>query len=59
MKKREWVRRKLARAKKYLGHPHGQWQSAHDLAESDFKVWSAHLEDIEKEIRELEEDLGR
>lgn len=59
IKKRAWVKHKLARAKKYLGHPHGQWQSAHDLAESDFKVLSAHLENIEDEIKELEKDLGR
>jgi len=56
LKKRDKVRRKLERVKKYLGHPHGQWQSAHDLAESDFKVYSDYLENIEKEIKKLEDE---
>lgn len=44
----------LDRAKKNLGHPHGSWQSAHDLAESEFKVYTAHLESIEQELDRLE-----
>jgi len=57
LKKREKAREKLDRAKKALGHPHLDFMSAHDLAESDFKVWSAYLADIEKEIKELEDLL--
>jgi hypothetical protein len=47
------IERKLKQAKKNLDHPHGQWQSAHDLAESQFHVYSAHLESIEKELEKL------
>lgn len=57
--KREWVREKIERAKKSLGHPHGQWQSAHDLAESDHKVLEALLEEIEEELDQLKEYLGK
>lgn len=50
----------LNHAKKNLGHPHGSWQSAHDLAESEFKVYSAHLESIEQELDQLEkQNRGR
>ena len=59
LKKRVWVSQKLDSARKRLGHPHLDFMSAHDLAESDFKVYSAYLEDIEKEISELEEELKR
>jgi len=59
LKKREWMKEKLDSARKRLGHPHLDFMSAHDLAESDFKVYSALLEDIEEEIRELEKNLGR
>ena len=59
LKKSEWVRKKINRTKKYLGHPHGQWQSAHDLADSDFKVYTAYSEDIEKELVELEKELEK
>jgi hypothetical protein len=57
IKKRAWVLEKLDRARKNLGHPHLDFMSAHDLAESDFKVWTAYLDDIEKEIEELEPEL--
>jgi hypothetical protein len=55
LKKRRETQKKLARAKKYLGHPHGQWQSAHDLAESDCLLYEARLKEIEKEIGELKD----
>lgn len=58
LRKRESARKKLDRAKKGLGHPHLDFMSAHDLAESDFKVYSAYLEDLDKEIEELEELLN-
>lgn len=58
LKKRELARKKLDRAQKGLGHPHLDFMSAHDLAESDFKVYSAYVEDLNKEIEELEELLN-
>lgn len=58
-KKREAARKRLEEAKKGLGHPHLDFMSAHDLAESDFKVYSAYLEDIESEIAELEKKLKK
>lgn len=54
LKKREFVKKKLEEAKKRLGHPHLDFMSAHDLAESEFNLYSAHLEEIEKEIQEIE-----
>jgi|GEM_PF-3243111 hypothetical protein len=57
LKKREIAREKLDSAKMRLGHPHLDFMSAHDLAESEFGVFSAHLEEIEKEISELEKAL--
>lgn len=50
LKKKEKAVRKLADIGPKLGHPHGDGQSAHDLAEVEFKVWTAYLEDIEKQI---------
>jgi hypothetical protein len=44
---------KISYLKKNLGHPHGDWQSAHDLAESDYKVYVALLEDVDKQILKL------
>lgn len=58
LEKRKMAREKLERALHALDHPHGQWQSAHDLAESDLKVWTAYLEDIEKELKELGANEG-
>ena len=57
LKKIEIARAKLDSARKRLGHPHLDFMSAHDLAESEFGVWSAHLRDIEKEISELKKEL--
>lgn len=57
--KREWAREKLDRAKKSLGHPHLDFMSAHDLAEKDFQVWIAYLEDIEEQIKVLKEKLKK
>ncbi len=54
IKKRNKARIRLDRAKKSLDHPHGQWQSSHDLADGEFKVFSDYLDGIEKAIEELE-----
>ena len=63
LKKKEKAEKKLAEIKPKLSHPHGDAQSTHDQADQDFRVWSAYLEDIEKELRELERSkrtqLGR
>ena len=59
LKKKKWAQGKLSRAKKALGHPHLDFMSAHDLAESDFNLWSAYLEDLEKEIESLGKKLGK
>jgi len=53
LKEKEKAEAKLADIKLRLGHPHGDFMSVHDLAETEFNVWSAHLEDIEKQILEL------
>ena len=50
--------KKIDDLKKNLSHPHGDWQSGHDLAESDHKVYLALLEETEEEIRDLERKLG-
>lgn len=59
LKKRRWAQAKLSRAKEALGHPHLDFMSAHDLAESDFKLWSAYLEDIERELESLKKKLSK
>jgi hypothetical protein len=59
LKRKVWVEEKLDSAKKRLGHPHLDFMSAHDLAESDFNLWTAHLEEIEKEITELEKQIKK
>jgi hypothetical protein len=51
--KREKLVQKISYLKKNLGHPHGDWQSAHDLAESDYKVYVALLEDVDEQIIKL------
>ncbi len=51
------IQKMLDRSKKNLGHPHLDFMSAHELAESQFHVYSAHLELIEEEIRKIEELL--
>ncbi|MGD8744538.1 MAG: hypothetical protein PVJ52_03015 [Candidatus Woesebacteria bacterium] len=50
LQRRKEITKRILKVKKNLDHPHGQWQSAHDLAESEYKVLVAHLEAIEKEI---------
>lgn len=57
--RREKTRERLDRARHALGHPHLDFMSAHDLAESDFKVNEALLADINQEIDELEKELGK
>jgi len=37
-----------------LSHPHGDAQSIHDLADQEFRVWSAYLDELEEEIGKLE-----
>lgn len=44
---------KLDSARKRLGHPHLDFMSSHELAESEFNLWTAHLEEIDKELEEL------
>jgi len=53
LKKREVALNKLDSAKKRLGHPHLDFMSAHELAESEFNLWTAHLKEIEDELAEL------
>lgn len=53
LKEKSKAEAKIADLKTKLGHPHLDFMCVHDLAESEFNVWSAHLEDIEKQIREL------
>ena len=53
LKKREEALTKLDSARKRLGHPHLDFMSSHELAESEFGLWSARLEEIEKELAEL------
>jgi len=53
IKRREVALNKLDSARKRLGHPHLDFMSSHELAESEFNLWTAHLEEIEKELAEL------
>ncbi|MDO8551649.1 MAG: hypothetical protein Q7S03_03165 [bacterium] len=53
LKKKEEALVKLSDVRQKLNHPHGDGQSAHDLAETEFNVYSSYLEDIEKQIFEL------
>jgi hypothetical protein len=55
LKKREVTLKKLDSARKRLGHPHLDFMSSHELAESEFNLWNARLEEIEKELEELKE----
>jgi hypothetical protein len=56
LKKKEKVERKLAEIKPRLGHAHLDFMSVHDLAETEFKVYSAYLADIQKQIIKLENE---
>jgi len=49
----------LDRARKHVSHPHSSWQSVHDQAELEFKVYTAHLESIEAELAKLKRKKGR
>jgi hypothetical protein len=55
---RKKIKKMLNRTKKNLGHPHLDFMSVHDLAESQYKVYSAHLESVEEEIKKLEKRRG-
>lgn len=52
--KKQEAERKLAEIKPKLSHPHGDAQSIHDLADQEFRVWSAYLDELEEEIGKLE-----
>lgn len=57
--KRERARANLDRAKKGLGA--GSWHedTTFELADQEFRLWSTRLEEIEKEIKELEKALKK
>jgi hypothetical protein len=54
VKKRDWARKKLKRAKEALGA--GSWHedASYELADSDYRVWTDYLYIIETELKELE-----
>lgn len=58
LKEKEKTEAKLADIKLRLGHPHLDFMSVHDLAESEFHLWSAILEDIKEQIWKLETKKG-
>ena len=53
LKDKEKAEAKLADIKTRLGHPHLDFMSVHDLAESEFHLWSAILADIEQQLLRL------
>lgn len=53
LKKKQKLEAKLAEIMPRLGHPHLDFMSVHDLAETEFKVYRAILEDLEREIAKL------
>ncbi len=53
LKEKEKAEAKLADLKTKLGHPHLDFMCVHDLAESEFNVWTAYLEDIEHQLLSL------
>lgn len=54
LEKKKKAEERIASAKTRLDHPHGQWQSAHDLAESELGVWTDYLRGVEEELKKLE-----
>lgn len=58
LKKKEKALHKLSRAKEALGA--GSWHedSVYELADSETRVYEAHLQDIEAELKELADKLG-
>jgi hypothetical protein len=54
LKKKKQALEKIAKAKLALGR--GDWHedSTYDIADMDFRFWSVTLEEIEKELKELE-----
>jgi len=56
LKKKKAVEEKLAKIKLRLGHPHADFMSVHDLAETEFGVYSAYLADIQRQIVKLENE---
>jgi hypothetical protein len=58
LEKKEKARKKLDGFQKRLGHPHADMMSDHDLAEQQFKVYQAYLEDLDSQIAELEVQLN-
>lgn len=55
--KREKARQSLRRAKEALGV--GSWHedSSYELADQDVRLYSKYLEDLEKQIEEIEKKL--
>ena len=54
LKRKKQALEKIAKAKIALGQ--GDWHedSTYDIADMDFRFWSVTLEEIEKELKELE-----
>lgn len=59
LKKKEKALAKLADLKTKLGHPHLDFMSAHDLAESEYRFWEAYLAQVESDIKKLENEQRR
>jgi hypothetical protein len=53
LRQKRKIEKLLDQAKRNLGHPHLDFMSVHDLAESQYKVYSSHLESIEEELDKL------
>ena len=56
LKRKKEIEAKIAAIKMRLGHPHLDDMSAHDLAETEFQVWSSCLDDIENQIYLLKKE---
>jgi len=59
LKKKEKIEAKLAEIKLMLGHPHLDFMSAHEIAETEFKVYSAYLDGLNMQITKLENEKLR
>lgn len=57
LKKKEKAEAKLADLKTKLGHPHLDFMSSHDLAESEFRFWEAYLQQVEGDIRKIQQEM--
>lgn len=54
--KRQKALDKLKDLKTKLGHPHLDFMSSHDLAESEYRFWEAYLGQVEDDIRGLQKE---